>query len=323
MSQQRLDDQAVYQAGITLRTELEMVMPEVIMQRRPANWAIDGSVIPMTMDLPLGVKTIREEIQTDVGEAQFYSDYSSDFGGADYTTERFDYRVIEIAHSFVYSILELNAAGYANRELVARKARLMQDHIDNKMHRFALFGADKLNLTGFYNDANVEVKDTGFDPNTNDVDLHIQFVTNEIVDYTNKHLLTAGLGAMVVPYSLWARWTSLRIENTATSLASYFTNIFGDATGLVPGGLRILPVNESRSDLLDQYNVTRAQAGFDRIVILPNNVEDVMGLKAYSMQTLPPQPQNMKFRVNGYRGLTQLMVHRPTEVVYTDITPVV
>lgn len=324
MSELRLDNQAVYKAGIILERELQGVLPQVLMQRKPLKWGVNNSIIPLSMDLPKGLTSYKEEIQTEAGKARYLSDYTNDVGSADYSVEENDYRVEKIGHSFHYSIMDLDAAGYASRDIVSRKLQILQYNIEEKAHNHVLFGDAKRKFTGFYNDANVEVRNSGFDPNTATVDQHIQFVTDEIVSYTNKHLLTAGIAGMVVPYTLWSKWQSLRIPDTATPLSEYFNTVFASQSGLT-SSLRIIPVNESRNDILSQYMDTADLAAptFDRIVILPNQIDTVMGVKGFNLEVLPPERQGYHFEVYAYQGFTEFMLYRPTEVVYSDITPVI
>ena len=102
---QRIDNQDIIQAGIFLDKELEQSLSMVLEERLPAQWAADGTIIPMTADLQPGTRKLIEESQKDVGEARFLSDFTEDISYVDYSVQEADYKAFDYAASFTYSIL--------------------------------------------------------------------------------------------------------------------------------------------------------------------------------------------------------------------------
>ena len=191
-----------------------------------------------------------------------------------------------------------------------------------KAHNFLLFGESKYGCEGLYNQSEVPVSDTGFDPNSPTVQDHIDYITGELDRVANNNLLTAGVETIIIPRTLWTRWTSLLIPGTSDNLMSYFTRIYASGNGITDQGLQFRVVNESRNDILDANGVVRAQPGYDRLLFLPYSA-DAMSAKMYPMTTLPAQLQGLRYHVHNYQGISELMVHYPNELLYSDITPVV
>ncbi len=322
MSQFRIDNQDIIQAGIFLDKELEQNLEMVLEERLPLQWAMDGTIIPMTADLQPGTRKLIEETQKDVGEARFLSDYTEDISYVDYSVQEADYKALDYAASFTYSILELNAARKAGRDIVGRKMRVANRVMVEKAHNFLLVGETKYNCTGLYNNPNVPVEDSGFDPNSITVQDHIDFMTEQLDIVATNNLLTAGVETVVIPKKLWSRWTSLLIPGTSDNLMSYFTKIYASGNGITENGIQFRVVNESDVPFLDANGVVRAQPGYYRLLFLPY-ATDAMSAKMYPMATLPAHLQGLRYHVHNYQGISELMIHYPNEILYSDITPVV
>ncbi len=318
----RIDNQDIIKAGIFLDRELQVSLNMVLEERFPRLWAADGTVIPMTADLQPGARRLNEESQQTVGEAAWLSDYTEDIPYVDYSVQETDYKALDYAASFTYSVLELNAARLANKDIVGRKMRVVRRVMEEKAHKFLLFGDEKHQVTGLYNNPNVPVEDTGFDPNSAVAQDHIDFISSQLDKVANDSLLTAGVETIVIPRTLWTRWTSLLIPGTSDNVMSYFQRIYSSGNGITENGLTWRVVNESRADILDENGVVRSQPGYERILFLPF-AADAMSAKMYPLTSMPAQLQGLRYHVHNYQGISELMIHYPCELLYSDITPVV
>lgn len=315
-----LDVSQITQAGTFLSRQLEMKMPELLRERRPELWGANGTIIPTTSDLTPGVRSVIEETLKEKGRmAEFYSEEANDFSLVNVAITEEGYKALDIVKAYRYSVMELAADAVAGRAIRPLKAEVAMINIMEKKHHFALFGSERHSLTGFYNNPNVPVSNSGYNPNTASAQDDLDFVQGELQKQLDSSLLTAEFENILVPSRLLGLWARKLIPNTSATILTILNESLTIANGGRP--INFIPVNESRADILAENGVTTAVPNYDRLVFLPGDVR-VMSMKQYTPRNLAPQLQALDFQVYMYCGQSEVMFHRPLDVLYSDIVPV-
>ena len=319
MSHFHLDATQITQAGMFLSRHLEEVMPDLLEERLPELWGADGSVIPTTFDLTPGVRTITQEVLKRKGEmADFYSPQSTDISLVNANIDETKYKALDMVKAFSYNVMELNAAQVANRPIVSIKEEIAMRNIEERRHIFALVGSEEHQITGLYNDPNVPPSASGYNPNTSSAQDDIDFVRGELQKLRANSQLTSAASLIIVPNDLLFLWSAKLLPGTGNSVLSFLTENMSIANGTP---VTFVPKNEAKASFLDQYGVTRSNPGDDRLIFVPADLR-ALQIKMYLSDNMPPQLEGLDYLVYMYGGQTETIIHRPLEMLYSDITPV-
>lgn len=137
-------DQTVF-----FRRQLEYIKPRTYDVKYPTLQAT--TVFPVDSSAGIGAETITYEQFDSVGLMKFISDYADDLPRADVKGKQFSVIVQSLGGSYGWSVQEVRAAAFANRNLNAMRAmaaRRSNDQMVNRIGWFADGAAEWAGLTG-------------------------------------------------------------------------------------------------------------------------------------------------------------------------------
>lgn len=306
--------------GLFLARQLEQRLPQIYEQRYPDLWAVNGEIIPSTGDLEEGADTIVAEFIETMGEAAFMSDQADDIPMVDVAIGEDKYPVLAPITAFSYTVMQLNAAIKAGRNLTTIKEMSAKRAIDEKGHKFAVYGSTKHKAPGLLNNTAVPLVDSTFDADAPGVtaDDLVDFFATQLNKVATSSQQVEAVDTILVSDNLRKQLVTKRLAGTSDSALTYLLNNYGTATG---GSLRrIIAKNELTPALLAQYGV-RPDATKERIVFMPSNPNAVQ--RHFSLMTMmEPQLHGTKFLVPCYNYVSPTIFHYPGSCLYVDIPAV-
>lgn len=304
--------------GVFLARQLEQRLPKIYDKRYPDLWAVDGSIIPSTGDLEEGADVVIAEFIERYGEAAFMSDEADDIPLVDIAIGEDKYPVMAPVTSFKYTVMELNAAIKARRDLTGMREMTAKRALDEKAHKFAVYGSAKHNIPGLLNNPNVPLVDSTFNANTATADDLVDFIGTQITSVTTRSQQVEAIDTIVVSDTLRNKLVKNRLSGTSQSALGYLLENYGTTTG---GSLRrIIAKSEMAPELLAQYGV-RPDATKERILMIPSNPEAVE--RHFSLPVImEPQIQGTKYLVPCYNMVSPTIFHYPGSCLYIDIPAV-
>lgn len=112
-------------------------------------------LIPVSSEAGQGAETITYQQFDQVGIAKIIANYADDLPRADIVGKEFTAKVRSIGASYGYSIQEIRAAQFANRNLVQRKANAARRANDQTVDRIGWKGDATHGLIGFLTNPNI------------------------------------------------------------------------------------------------------------------------------------------------------------------------
>lgn len=305
--------------GIFLARQLEQRLPQIYAKRYPDLWGINGEIIPSTGDLEEGTDTIIAEFIETIGEANLMSDVADDIPLVDVSIGEDKYPVVAPVTAFTYSIMQLNAAIKANRNLTSMKEMAAKRAIDEKGHKIAVFGSTKHKMPGLLNNSAVPLVDSTFNVAAANADELVDFVATQLNKVTTSSQQVEAIDTILVSDSMRKAMVTKRLAGTSDSVLTYLLANYGASTG---GSLRrILAKNELAPSLLAEYGV-RPDATKERMVFLPSNPDAVQ--RHFSLLTMmEPQVRGVNFLVPCYNYISPTIMHYPGSLLYVDLPAVV
>lgn len=176
---------------IFFKRQLEYIKPRTYDVKYPNLQAT--TVFPVDSSAGSGAETVTYEQFDTVGIMKFISDYADDLPRADVKGKQFSIIVQSLGGSYGWSVQEVRAAAFANRNLNAMRAmaaRRSNDQMVNKIGWFSDGSADWAGLTGilYHPNTTKSVASNGAWIATDDADKTIADVNeaiNSVPDLTN------------------------------------------------------------------------------------------------------------------------------------------
>ncbi len=148
-SQNNFDEKA----SIFLARELAYVRSKVLeIKKAPLNAFV---VFPVQTDVPAGAEAAFQRIYDSVGVAEIISNYADDLKRVDILGEEVPVKVFTVGDAYGYSVVEIDNARFANKNLTLYKAQAARRAIDQKLNDLAWHGDKSHNITGFLNNPNI------------------------------------------------------------------------------------------------------------------------------------------------------------------------
>lgn len=133
-------------ASVFFARELDYVKAKAYDKEYPQFTALQ--IFPHTSEVDPGANTFTYHIYDKTGMAKVISNYATDLPRADVVGEEQIAHVKSLGDSYGYSIQEMRASRYANKNLDARKAESARFQIDSLTNRIAWMGDEKNKLIG-------------------------------------------------------------------------------------------------------------------------------------------------------------------------------
>ena len=150
MNDFRMDD-----AGLFLQRQLEYIRPQVF-ETVYADIKYP-TLLPVTSEAGPGATTFTYRIMDSTGEFRLLADSADDLPRADVSQVEKSINIRSFGGSFGYSVQELRAAQMANVALEQRRATAVRRAYEEKVESVAMFGEASVGLTGFFNNATVDI----------------------------------------------------------------------------------------------------------------------------------------------------------------------
>lgn len=314
----KLDAHSINQAYSYFYEQLTMHLPGVWEQEYAALWAEEGRFLPAAVNLDLGTDSITSYQFEGVGEGVEISDLADDIPMVALTQDKETYNVKHFALSYGYSIFDLAKQAKAGVNLNTQKISLTDRGLRQMVHNQILFGVsapgktNRRGLTGLFNNPNVPIQATGYNPNTATWDDNIQFLLKEITKVAQRNELSAGISFVLTDS---AHMYSMSHEfkdgiNIKTAMEGILRDNFPTFQG-------IFAVPECSPEKLELFGIKPQGTNQTRMILMPED-SNIISHARMSPTFLDPERRGVTFKVAAIHGTSELMIHRPQEMAYVD-----
>lgn len=316
----RLDAHSIQTAFSYFEGQLEYNLPNVISQEYAQLWAEEGLFLPAPFALDLGTEYVSEYISEGVGEGVEINDLSDDIPMVSVTQDKTRYQVRHFALSYGYNIIDMARQAKSGVNLNTKKMLTTDMGLRQMVHNTILFGtpsAGKPNprgFTGLYNNPNVPVQATGYNPNSADWDAHVEFIMSQVTQVEIRNQLAGGVDQILTDKAHLFKLNTTYKDGV--SVAQALTEIFSRSN---PGFKGINAVNESSPVILEQFGVKPAGSNETRMILMPTNPL-VMSYGRIAPDYLEPERRGLTFKVAAINGTSDFMIHAPNEMSYVDFS---
>ena len=309
----RLDASDIASAGSYLSRQLEQTLPKVYSKRYAKLWAQEGQYLQSSPTLEEGITAITEEVMETVGEAAELADISSDVPTITSAIAETQFNVHIFAAGYQYTVLELNAAQRANKNISTTRTLGVDRALRQKEHELLVFGNKKRGSVGLFNNPDVPVDASGYDPNNANFGDTIDYISSLIAGVQNRNNLTSDVATILISNKLSHKWTTLVQTNTGLSVKQFIS----DNYPLIKFGV----VNECNSTFLEKYGIRPVGSNEDLVMVLPDD-EDAVQRLYFPPSYMPPQLYGLTYKVISYCGSSQTIWHYPDAAVYSLVPSV-
>jgi hypothetical protein len=301
---------AITQYRDFLNKQLEQKLPGVLMRRYPGLPFANGQYLPAIGDLAIGAQYLTKEVMEQFGEAQIYSETSSDLPTISTTVDELGYRIVTFVSGVKWNYAELEHASFANVDIVSRRTQFLPRVFDEAIQKFVLAGNTNLGITGFLNNPDVPAGNDSYDPNTGDADDAMDFVYRVMTAVPNRTNLTAESAVMLVPAKLRQKWARLVLSGTSVTVLEHIISNYGSQSG---GSLRaIVGINEMRSDILEAYGVNAPGTNKDMVMVAP--VDPTAADRRFNARrALPLEYNDTLYKQFYLQSTSEVRFERPDE----------
>jgi hypothetical protein len=289
----------------TFTRQLESVKVQIVEALYPDLKLPD--IVPLAGNIDEGADTFVWREFDHVGLAKMISSYATDLPEVDMFGKENKTSIESIGAAYSYSIQDVRRAAMANLPLEARKGVLAREMIERKMEHVGALGDATRNVPGLLNNPNVPLITAGITGTWSTAaatavldDLHIlrlaPWKASKQIHTPNTLLLGTNAYGLI---------TQKRISDLVPSETVYST--FLKSQDQIK---RIIPWVEL--DTAGAGSVPRAVVG----AIDSTNVEMV---KPLAFESLPPQPENLRFKVPCHGRFGGVVIYRPFAFAYCDL----
>lgn len=300
MSEFRLDD-----AGLFLDRQLEYIRPQIF-ETEYADIKY-STILPVTSEAGPGSQTFTYRIMDATGDFKLISDAADDLPRADVSQTEKSINIRSFGGSFGYTVQELRAAQMANVALEQRRAAAVRRAYEEKVEAVAMFGESSVGLSGFFNNANVDV-----------ISANKWFSTSAVTAQEMLEILNKGVSAIIsgsnmkeqpdtilLPYEDYNTISTTRNSDSSdVTVLEYFlrTN---------PYIRNVEPINQLDAD--NTSSLTR-----NRMVVYKRDPQKVQLHIPQPLELFPPQQRGLEFVVPAHARVGGVALYYPKSVVYVQ-----
>jgi len=283
-----------------LERQLKYVFTERLKEdRAPAKAML---FLPVNTEVPSGAKTHVYQILRTVGEARVITDYADDLPPVDVVQSEVVGKLISIGHSFGWSIDDLRAAAFAGQPLQTDKMNAAADEVEHTIDRVSSIGDVANNIVGFLNNPNVPVitLPTGSWPTADP-----EQILDDLIHMEETIATAVFHRADLMP-------DTLILDDASWRLCRKRLNEYSDQS--------ILEVFLKTSATVKNADVwhrcNTVNAGGPRIVMYRRDPSIVRLIIAQMFEMLPPQANNLYFKVPTHAKIGGVDVRKPYTMAY-------
>ena len=263
--------------GTVLFRKLQQQKNGVLKSRRRALPFENPSIIPMSLDLRPGARTLIQDQVVETGKAVVTSPDAVDPRLIEISVSENEYRIMMVMAGYPVTWGENEARQYAQSQGVQYNTQDIKmastiRAIEEKCNSLAAFGESSLGVTGMLNNASVTLTNSSFDAfdaNSTADDIADWFLgeIGAIAASTNNVEYPTNAG---ISTELWNLMTRRRMPDSSETVLSYILRTQREANTNMSQGIRnIFPLQECRSANLEANGAQSGGTNKDRIVLYP------------------------------------------------------
>jgi len=301
MNDFRMDD-----AGLFLERQLEYIRPQVFeVQYADIKYP---TILPVTSEAGPGAQTFTYRIMDSTGEFRLIADAADDLPRADISQVEKSINIRSFGGSFGYTVQELRAAQMANIALEQRRATAVRRAYEEKVESVAMFGESSVGLTGFFNNATVDI-----------VAADKWFTTASITAQEMLELLNYGVSAIINGSNMKEQPDTILLAYEDYNKISTTRNSDSSDVTVLEYFLRTNPyINniEPINQLTKGKNAGRLNTS--RMVVYKRDPEKVQLHIPQPLELFPAQQRGLEFIVPAHARVGGVALYYPKSVIYVQ-----
>jgi len=294
------------EAGLFLSRQLEYIRPQIF-ETKYADIKYP-TILPVTSEAGPGAQTYTYRVMDATGEFKIISDAADDLPRADVTQVEKTINIRSIGGSFGYTVQELRAAQMADVALEQRRAAAVRRAYEEKVESIAMFGDTSVSLTGFFNNATVDVytADKWFtDSGT---------TSQEMLDLLNYGVSAIVNGSRMVeqPDTILMAYEDYNVIATQRNSDSSDVTVLEYFLRTNPFIRNIEPINQLDAD--------NSGLNTNRMVVYKRDPEKLQLHIPQPLELFPPQQRGLEFIVPAHARVGGVSIYYPKSVIYVQAT---
>ena len=301
MNDFRMDD-----AGLFLQRQLEYIRPQVF-ETVYADIKYP-TILPVTSEAGPGAQTFTYRIMDSTGEFRLLADSADDLPRSDVSQVEKSINIRSFGGSFGYSVQELRAAQMANVALEQRRAAAVRRAYEEKVESVAMFGEASVSLTGFFNNATVDI-----------VAADKWFTTASVTAQEMLELLNYGVSAIINGSQMKEQPDTILLAYEDYNKISTTRNSDSSDVTVLEYFLRTNPyINnvEPINQLTKGKNAGKLNTS--RMVVYKRDPEKVQLHIPQPLELFPPQQRGLEFIVPAHARVGGVALYYPKSVIYVQ-----
>ena len=302
MSEFRMDE-----AGLFLERQLEYIRPQVFeVEYADIKYP---TILPVTSEAGPGAQQFTYRIMDATGDFKLISDAADDLPRADVSQTEKSINIRSFGGSFGYTVQELRAAQMANVALEQRRATAVRRAYEEKVESVALFGESSVGLTGFFNNANVDVVAadkwfTGATATGTTAPDMLALLNQGVTSIIN------GSNMKEQPDTILMAWSDYSVVSTTRNSDSSDVTVLEYFLRTNPFIRNVEPIN--------QLDTSKSSLSKNRMVIYKRDPGKVQLHIPQPLELFPPQQRGLEFIVPAHARVGGVALYYPKSVLYVQ-----
>tara|TARA_B100002019_G_scaffold293290_1_gene319886 strand:+ start:4764 stop:5669 length:906 start_codon:yes stop_codon:yes gene_type:complete len=299
MSEFRLDD-----AGLFLDRQLEYIRPQIF---EVAYADIKyPTILPVTAEAGPGAQTFTYRIMDATGDFKLISDAADDLPRADVSQTEKSINIRSFGGSFGYTVQELRAAQMANISLEQRRASAVRRAYEEKVESVAMFGESSVSLTGFFNNATVDV-----------ISANKWFSTSAVTADEMLEILNQGVSAIISGSNMKEQPDTILMPYEDYNTVSTTRNSNSSDVTVLEYFLRTNPFIRN-VEPINQLAAANSSLAKNRMVVYKRDPQKVQLHIPQPLELFPPQQRGLEFIVPAHARVGGTAIYYPKSVKYVQ-----
>jgi hypothetical protein len=301
MNDFRMDD-----AGLFLQRQLEYIRPQVF-ETAYADIKYP-TILPVTSEAGPGATTFTYRIMDSTGEFRLLADSADDLPRSDVSQVEKSINIRSFGGSFGYSVQELRAAQMANVALEQRRATAVRRAYEEKVESVAMFGEASVGLTGFFNNATVDIvaADKWFTTASTTAQEMLELLNYGVSAIINGSQMKEQPDTILLAYEDYNKISTTRNSDSSdVTVLEYFlrTNPYIN---------NVEPINQ----LTKGKNAGRLNTS--RMVVYKRDPEKVQLHIPQPLELFPAQQRGLEFIVPAHARVGGVALYYPKSMIYVQ-----
>jgi hypothetical protein len=301
MNDFRMDD-----AGLFLQRQLEYIRPQVF-ETAYADIKYP-TILPVTSEAGPGATTFTYRIMDSTGEFRLLADSADDLPRSDVSQIEKSINIRSFGGSFGYSVQELRAAQMANVALEQRRATAVRRAYEEKVESVAMFGEASVGLTGFFNNATVDIvaADKWFTTASTTAQEMLELLNYGVSAIINGSQMKEQPDTILLAYEDYNEISTTRNSDSSdVTVLEYFlrTNPYIN---------NVEPINQ----LTKGKNAGKLNTS--RMVVYKRDPEKVQLHIPQPLELFPAQQRGLEFIVPAHARVGGVAVYYPKSMIYVQ-----